>query len=136
MTVNLQKTQYISSLSGFKNKFGYNVTNATPGYSLGAGQFVAITTTLTFINPGAVIGDISSVQIKLDGLETFWRNLEGMFWVEFPDSTTPTYEVGALTFFTPTTHSVYVYIANETGGTINIPAFTIRYRLNTYDAPF
>lgn len=136
MTINLQKTQYVSLLSGFKNKFGYNVTGAISGFSLPAGEFVAISAILTFQNPGAVIGDISSVQIKLDGLETFWRNLEGMFWVEFPNSSAPQYEIGCLTFFTPTTHTVYTYIVNETGGAINIPSFIIRYRLNTFDSPF
>lgn len=136
MPINLEKTQYVSLLSGFKNKFGYNVTNVTPGYSIPVGQFVAITTTLTFVNPGAVLGDISSVQVKLDGLETFWRTIEGYTVIRFPNSAAPQYEVGIITFFTATQHTVYIYIVNQTGGTVNVPAFTIRYRLNTFDTPF
>lgn len=136
MSIDLQKTQYVSSLSGFKNKFGYEVTSVLPGYSIGVGRFISVDTVLTFVNPGVVIGDISSVQIKYDGLETFWRTLDGFVFTEFPHPNLPDYEIGAVTFFTPTQHHVYLYIVNQTGGTINVPSFTLRYRLNTFDAPF
>lgn len=136
MPIDLQKTQYISSLSGFRRKFTYNVTNPLPGYSLPTGTFVAIQTDLTFTNPGAVLGDISSIQIKYDGLETFWRHLDGFVFSQYPNFVSPDYEITALTFFTPTQHSLYIYIVNQTAGTVNVPAFTLRYKLTTYDTPF
>lgn len=136
MPIDMQKTQYVSLLSPLKNKLGYEVTNALPGYALAAGTFVSIATTLRFRSPGIVLGDISNVQLKYDGLESFWRKIDGYVFSSYPSFSAAQYEIGALTFFTATTHTLYVYIANQTGGVVNVPAFTLRYRLNTFDAPF
>lgn len=136
MSVDLQKTQYVSTLSGFKNKYLYDVSSAIPGYSLTVGTYVAVTITLTFLNPGAVLGDISSVQIKYDGLDTFWRVVEGFVFTDYPSSAVRDYEITTLTYFTNTSYIIYMYIVNETAGTVVVPAFTFRYRLNTFDSPF
>lgn len=135
-SIDLGNTQYISYLSGFKNKFSYDVSNEVAGFSLATGTFLAITTTLTFDSPGDVLGDISSVRVWLDGLDSVWRKVDGFVFTRYPSAAAPDYEVGTLSFFTSTTHVLYVYVVNQTGGTVNIPDFTIRYILNTFDAPF
>lgn len=131
MTVNLQKTQYISLLSGFKNKNNYSLSHDVASYNLSAGQAVQVIINLVFSNPDAVLGNLSSTQVKYDGIESFWRLING-----FGFSQQATYEIGSLTYFSPTTYTLYTYLANETGGNITSPAFTIRIRLNMYDMPF
>jgi hypothetical protein len=54
----------------------------------------------------------------------------------FPDLTSPNYEIGTLAYFSGTTLTLFTYIANQTGGSVVVPAFSLDYRINLYIAPF
>lgn len=134
--VDMQKTQYISNLSGFKDKDNLSVTVNVSAFSLGAGQFLNITNTTPFADPTIAFNNISSLRIKYGGLETFWRQVDGFIASDYPSPSVPDYQIGSLTYFTATAHVLYIYIANQTGGIVNVPALTIQYELNLYDGPF
>lgn len=132
MQVDFSKTQYISNAAGFRRSGGFSVSASVSAVSLTAGQAVFFSLNTPIENADA----ISVCQVRLEGLESFWRQVEGYVFTQFPSVAAPDYEIGLVSSFTGSTHKLFVYIADQGGGGASVPAWTLRLRLSVYDAPF
>jgi len=131
--IDISKTQYTSLVQPFKmsskTTFYGTVTTSGP-LAVGQAAYVVINTPLENEN------DISSIMVKYDGLEDFWRYLDGSTYSQFPDIPNREYEVGSYSYFTDGVHHLLTYVANQSASPVNIPTFILRFQLNLYDTPF
>lgn len=130
--MDLTKTLYASFFAGFKNKyssprtFNYDIDS----FDLDPGDVLSITVTITLDNES----DVTEAMVKYDGIEDFWRVMEGYAATSMPSWAAAEYEIQTLIFFEDNNLIFYTTIVNETAGTITIPAFTLRFIYNLYDA--
>lgn len=130
--VNFQDIIFISSAAGFKRSGGYNVSANVSATNLTVGVAIFFTITTPMENADA----ISMLQVQFDPQDSFYRQVEGYTFAQFPSAASPQYEIGCASFFTGSEHKLFVYVANQTGGTVSVPAWTLRINLSVYDSPF
>lgn len=121
---------YISTTStaqAFKKYTASSFSVSIPSQNIAVGGFVSYTATTAMDNAGS----ICQVQTYYDGLEAFWRVINGSSVTNFTN-----YQVLTYYYFSGTTLSVNTLISNQTGGTITIPAITVNCRAFLFLAPF
>lgn len=123
---------FISSASGFKRSSGINVAFNVTSVNITAGTVVYFTLTTPMDNEDA----ISMCQVQFDGLDSFWRQVDGYTFAEYPSAASSNYEIGVVSYFTGSEHKLFVYIVNQTGVTQLVPAWILRLKLSVYDTPF
>lgn len=132
MKVNTNEIAAASIFAGFSNYSEKDFSTTIGGGNLSAGGFTSATATVNFSHGNS----ISEVKIQYSGLDTFWRLLPGSLIVDYPDATSPSYQIESFSYFSGNTLSVTTYISNQTGGTVSIPAITINCRAFLFIAPF
>lgn len=133
MAIDLSLTQFTSSTSTLKN--GDNITGSYyfAGTTLTPSAFTSFDISNVIDNTNA----IADYQIRYTGLETFWRTLEGFIYQDFPSYAAPDYQIITMSYFTGTTLTIKTIIASQnSGSSVVVPAFTLDYRINLYNAPF
>lgn len=130
--LNFSKAAFTTTAGGFKNYDSKDFSVSVPAQNLTVGNFVSYTATTPLNNTNA----ISQVQIRYNNLESFYRIVQGNTILRYPSYTTPDFEVGSIVYFTGGVVNVFTYIANQTAGTVAVPAFTINCRAFLYLAPF
>lgn len=122
-----------SHFSGFKNY------SKTPTFSASiAGGALAVnserhaTATITLDNTSA----ITQLQVQWSGADSIWRVIPGQLSVDFPDWTSPSYQLETQMSFSGGILSVKTYAVNETPGSITLPAITINCEAFLFVAPF
>jgi len=133
--IDTNKSQYAGQYSGFANKdIDVPFSASYAGGSLTAGHYAGpVRATVALDNSD----DISSIKVKLTGLESFYRMLEGTFYKNFPNSASPSYQVELFSYYKGGLLYVDAYISNQsqTGSTVTVPAFTMDCLACLYQTP-
>lgn len=138
MILDLSKIQFISELDSFKN---YNVTPTTFSFVIPSQNLAASGsgTPVTFGSGSTPLNNsnaVSRIKVQYSGVESTWRVVQGTITTEYPDWTTPTYQIVTIVFFTGGNLFVSTYVINETAGTITIPNITVNVSAALFLAPF
>lgn len=132
MKVDLNKVIATTLFSGFGNYGSVPFSAVIAGQNLGAGAVVSAGASTPLNNTNA----ISQVQVQYTGLDAFWRLLPGVVIADYPNASSPNYQIESFSYFTNGILHVDTYISNQTGGTVAIPAITISCRAFLFLAPF
>jgi len=130
--LNFSKVAFTTTASGFKNYASKDFSVSVPAQNLAAGNAVFYTASTTLDNTKA----ISQVQVRYTNLEPHYRVVQGETILRYPNYSTPDFEVGSIVYFSGGVLNVFTYVANQTGGTVAVPAFTITCRAFLFLAPF
>lgn len=134
MTVDTNKVQYTSEWSGFKNVLPDVPFSASyVGGTLAAGAFTGPIRASAAINN---TNEISQLQIRFTGIETFWRLLPGTFFIDYPSPTSLSYQIEVFSYFENGSIFMDAYIVNESAGSVTIPAITFDCNASLFIAPF
>lgn len=131
MTHRYSQLQFDSSLAGLGNYLSTSFNFVVNSHSLPAGNASSWSSSWPLNNSNA----ISGVQVNYTGLETVWRPVSGSMAINIP-YVTPQYQILAITFYQGGSFNITIYISNQTGGTITVPAFAVSVRLFLFNAPF
>lgn len=118
---------------GFQNYISATFSVAYAGGNLGAGAFIGpLRATTPLNNTNAV----SIIEIQHIGLDAFTRLLPGTIEVDYPNASSPQYQVESLSYYSAGNLIVDTYISNQGGSTVAIPAITFNCTAKLYQAPF
>jgi hypothetical protein len=131
MSRRFSQLQFDNSLAGLGNYLSTTFNFAVTSHSLPVGNASSWSSTWPLNNTNA----ISGVQINYAGLETVWRPVSGSMAINVP-YVTPQYQILAITYYAGGNFQISIYISNQTGGTITVPAFSVNVRLFLFNAPF
>lgn len=132
MTVNLSKLIYVSTCSGFKNYSNVSFSGSIAGQSLAAGHVASMSCHTPLNNTNAV----SQVQVQFSGVETVWRPVYGGLAINYPNNTSPSYQIEVVTYFSGGNIYLDAYVSNQTGTSVTIPSITFNVRAFLFNAPF
>lgn len=127
MIVDLTKVYFMSLLSGLGSNEATDFSVVVPSQNIAANNAVVYEASSTMANTDS----IPDVQVRLTGIDSSWRWLDGLFVYS-----TATYSITVRTRFEDDTVRVRFYILNLTGGSISFPGFTGDCRAYLFDAPF
>ena len=130
--IDMSKITASSKFSGFKNNQNKSDSLSVASFTLGAFAFVAHTITIPIDNADS----ISSVQVKYTGLDDFWREVDGTAFRRYPSWSVQLYEISSQVYFSGSNLIIYTYIADLSGSSQTIPAFTIDVEAALFLAPF
>jgi ABC-type uncharacterized transport system YnjBCD ATPase subunit len=133
MTINLDNTEFHSSLSGLANSsnIDYQLTIAPQTLSANEIRIVG-TPTITIDNANS----ISSVMVNIGPGETVWRPIFGYMKKTFKVSGSPTLDMIFITKYVGTTLTITILYGEDTGLTQVTAVVNLSFRINTYKAPF
>jgi len=123
----IQTTSLASSFKNYKNPPAFSTSVASQ--TLPVGNFVLAQATINMDNTNA----ISQVQVQYSGLETFWHVITGTVSTLYSSST---YEIQTFYSFSGSLLTVNVVVANQSAGSVVIPAITINCKAFLFLAPF
>jgi len=126
----LNMSSHFAGLKNYDNDVDFQVV--IPSFSLGAGDFTRHIASTPLDNEDA----ISHVQIRYEGLQSFWRQFPGYLITNFPIYDTPDYQIQSYKYFTGGVLYVDTYIANQAGVSVLIPDIIVRAKASLYLAPF
>jgi hypothetical protein len=132
-SINVQKSAASSKLSGFKNEARTPLTgsvNVSSG-SVGAFSFSKHSFSITMPRENSV----SSWRVRLTGLESFWRQVEGFFQTDKPNSASRQYSIQVQGYYSGVNFNVDVYFIDQSGSGFTRPACTVEAQLFTFVAP-
>lgn len=124
--------------SGFKNYSAVSFSTVYAGGTIASGGYTGpIRATTALNNTNAV----TAVQVQYTNIETFYRQLPGYSFVDYPSAGTRTYQIQSFSYFTGGNLIIDSYISNQTGnvvapGPVTVPAITFNCRAFLYSAPF
>jgi hypothetical protein len=128
MTVNIQDLIFSSVLSGLGNYQSTDYSKAVTAHSLGVGAYTRWDIQVPYTRSDT----ISLTKVQYTDLEPEWRPNYGVIIYNHPTG----YQIQTITYYTDKVLHLDTIIVNQTGGTINVPAFTINARTTFYRAPF
>lgn len=79
--------------------------------------------------------DISHVEVRFAGIESFYRLLTGYFQVDYPDSGNRKYSIQVMSYYKDKQLYVDGYVIDQQGGTPITPAFTMECLASLYKTP-
>jgi hypothetical protein len=129
---NLSKLNMSSQFASLKNYANVDFSLAVGGFTIPAGGYSRRTVTYPLNNTNA----ISSIKIRYNGLQSWWRPLPGYVITNFPVYNAPDYQIQTFSYYKGGLLYIDTYISNQTGGTVSIPGFTIEVSADLYIAPF
>lgn len=131
--LNVQRFAADSSMAGLKNQKP-NSTGAVsvPSLNLDAGDVAHYSFSMDAKRTNA----ITTFRVKLTGLESFWRQVQGYIQVDKPDLLTLEYSIQIQGYYSGSNFICDIYVVNQAGFLITTPAFTVDGELNLFVAPF
>lgn len=125
---NLSKLSALSSVAGFKNYSNSIGTASIAGQVLPAGGYVATSLSITLNNSNA----ISTSKIKYS-VESFSRQCTGTTNTGLIGSG---YSITSISYYLNGSFNVQIYVVDQTGAGVTIPAIGIQVDARLYKAPF
>lgn len=129
-------TNIIISTNGFQGFQNYTTASFSSSYAGGnilGGSFAGPIRASTALNNTNAVG---IVEVQFSGLDAFTRLLPGFIVVNYPSNLSPSYQIEVLSYYAGGNLTCDVYISNQTGSTITVPAITFIYQADLYQAPF
>lgn len=129
----MQKLAATTRAAGLKNVLPKSTAStAFPGATLAPGTYTQVRQTISIPRSSAV----TTARTKFTGLESFWRQIQGYFQVDYPNVATATYSIQTQGYYSGSNFIIDTYMINQTGDNVTIPAFTIDAEVFTFVAPF
>lgn len=133
MSVNTNIIISTNLFQGFQN---YNSTTFSVVY---AGGSIGVGTVAGPISASVVLNNSNAVSllgVAFTGLDGFTRQLPGIIVVDYPNAGAPQYQIEVISYYSSGNLTCDVYISNQTGGAVVVPAITFNYSAKLYQAPF
>jgi hypothetical protein len=132
-SINVQKFQAESRMPGLKNQKP-NATGSVsvPSQNLNAGGVVKYSFTMNSQRTNA----LTTFRVRLTGIETNWRQVQGYIQVDEPSLAAWDYSVQVQGYYSGASFVCDIYLINQAGILITTPAFTVDGELNLFVAPF
>lgn len=119
--------------AGFQNYTSSTFSVAYSGGNITAGSFAGPVRATTPLNNSNAV---SIIEVQFSGLESFTRFIPGSIAIDYPNTTSPSYQIEVLVYYTGGNLVADAYIVNQTGATVTIPAITFNYTAKLYQPPF
>jgi len=133
--IDTNKVQFAGTASGFENHeidvpFSANYS----GGNIASGSYVGpIRASISLDNSE----DISHVVVRLSGIETFFRVVNGYFQIDYPnrDIAFRQYSIQVSTYYSSGSLIVDAYVINQYFTTVSVPGFTLECIASLYRIP-
>lgn len=131
--IDTNKTQFAGEFSGFANdEINIPFSASYSGGSISAGSYRGpIRATKVLDNSN----DISHIQVRFTGIETFYRLLDGYFQIDYPSRGSREYSIQVMSYYKDGLLYVDGYVIDQQGGTPSTPAFTMDCIASLYKTP-
>lgn len=79
---------------------------------------------------------IASAKVRLTGAESFYRQIQGYFQIDKPNTAGRQYSIQVQGYYQNGNYNVDVYVINQTGGSVTVPSITYDVTVAMFIAPF
>lgn len=132
-SINVSRSAASSKLPGLKNtKPNATGSVSIPSLNLNAGDVAHYSFSMGARRSNA----IATFRVRLTGVETVWRQVQGYIQVDKPSLAAWDYSVQIQGYYSGSTFVCDIYIINQAGFLITTPAMTIDGELDLFVAPF
>lgn len=130
--IDVDKLVFCSLFSGLSNNNTVSFSTTFSGGNISPGQYKLVRASAPLDNSN----DISQVIFQLTGFESFYRLLNGVTQVDYPNSGSRTYSIETFSYSKNGIVYVDCYVINQGGTTLSAPSFTLTCLASTFVAPF